>query len=157
MDRTIKQEDFRNNLFSLLEETFGPKHHGIFLDRGTSLFETLATISAREASIPVGGRCASLAAQVAHVTFYLEVLERSIVYSDNTPADWGEVWRTIEKVTSEEWEQLKSTLKDTYSRIEKMFRDNEVWNDNAIGDSLAIVVHTAYHLGEIRQALCTLK
>jgi hypothetical protein len=157
MDKTIKQEDFRSNLFSLLEETFEPKHHGIFLDRGTSLFETLATISAQEASIPVGGKCASLAAQVAHVTFYMEVLERAVVYNDNTPADWGEVWRTVEKVTSEEWEQLKSKLKDTYGRIEKMFHDNEVWNDDSIGGSLAIVVHTAYHLGEIRQALCTLK
>ena len=26
-----------------------------------------------------------------------------------------------------------------------------------IGGALSIVVHTAYHLGEIRQALCTLK
>jgi hypothetical protein len=30
-------------------------------------------------------------------------------------------------------------------------------SENAIGGALAIVVHTAYHLGEIRQALCTLK
>ena len=28
---------------------------------------------------------------------------------------------------------------------------------HAIGGALAIVVHTAYHLGEIRQALCTVK
>jgi hypothetical protein len=42
------------------------------LDDGTSLFETLETVSAQEASIPVGGKCASLAAQVAHVIFYIE-------------------------------------------------------------------------------------
>ena len=29
-------------------------------------------------------------------------------------------------------------------------------NEAAIAVSLAIVVHTAYHLGEIRQALCTM-
>src|SRR5512133_3448231 len=113
MGQAIKQEDFLNNLFSLLEETFEPKHHGIFLDRGTSLFETIETVSSQEASIPVGGKCASLAAQVAHVTFYLEVLERYVVYNDSTPADWGEVWRTVEKVTPIEWEDLKSKLKDT--------------------------------------------
>jgi hypothetical protein len=157
MDKVIKQEDFLNNLFSLLEETFEPKHHGIFLDRGTSLFETLETISSQEASIPVGGKCASLAAQVAHVTFYMEVLERYVLYQDSTPADWGEVWRTVEKVTPAEWEKTQSKLKDVYCRLEKMFRDNEAWNEDAIGGSLAIVVHTAYHLGEIRQALCTLK
>ncbi len=156
MDKVIKQEDFLNNLFNLLDETFD-NVHGIYLDKNTSLFRTLETVSSAEASIPVGGKCASLAAQVAHVIFYLEVLERYVVYNDTTPADWGEVWRTVEKVTAEEWEALKAKLKDTYSRIEKMFRANEVWNDDSIGGSLAIVVHTAYHLGEIRQALCTLK
>jgi hypothetical protein len=156
MDKMIKQEDFLNNLFSLLDETFD-NTHGIYLDKDTSLFRTLETVSAAEASIPVGGKCASLAAQVAHVIFYLEVLERYVVYNDSTPADWGEVWRTVEKVTPEEWDKLKSKLKDTYHRIEKIFHDNEVWNDDSIGSSLAIVVHTAYHLGEIRQALCTLK
>ena len=49
---TIEQ-DFTNTLMQYMEETFESKHHGIFLDRGTSLFETLETISAREASIPV--------------------------------------------------------------------------------------------------------
>lgn len=55
-----------------LEETF-ENVRGIYLDKGTSLFETLATISADEASIPVSSTCASLAAQVAHVTYYMEV------------------------------------------------------------------------------------
>lgn len=59
-------QDFANNLFLLMEETFESKHHGIYLDKDTSLFETLDTVSAEEASIPVGGKCASLAAQVAH-------------------------------------------------------------------------------------------
>ena len=39
-----------------------------------------------------------------------------------------------------------------------MMRGIENWEDEkAIGGALAIVIHTAYHLGEIRQALCTLK
>src|SRR5512138_1143654 len=151
MDKMIKQEDFLTNLFALLDETFD-NTHGIYLDKDTSLFRTLDTISAAEASIPVGGKCASLAAQVAHVTFYLEVLERYVVHHDTSRVDWGEIWRTVEKVTPEEWEGLKTKLKDTYCRIEKLFHDNEVWNEDSIGGSLAIVVHTAYHLGEIRQA-----
>jgi hypothetical protein len=140
-----------------MEETFEPKHHGIYLDKGTSLFETLETVSAQEASIPVGGKCASLAAQVAHVTFYMESLERYVVYDDKSPRDWGYIWRTVEKVTAEEWEDYKRKLKDVYLRIDKLFRENQTWNDDSIGGALAIVVHTAYHLGEIRQALCTLK
>jgi hypothetical protein len=48
-------------------------------------------------------------------------------------------------------------LKDAYQRMDKLFHENEMWNEDTIGGSLSIVVHTAYHLGEIRQALCTLK
>lgn len=156
MDKIIKQEDFTNNLFALLNETF-EEHHGIFLDKDTSLFQTLETVSAQEASIPVGGKCASLAAQVAHVTFYMDVLYRYVVENDRSRVDWGEIWRTVEKVTPQEWEEIKNKLRDAYNRIEKMFRENPAWNDDAIGGAMAIVVHSAYHLGEIRQALCVLK
>jgi hypothetical protein len=155
MDEMIKTAEYTNNLFALLEEAF-ETHHGIFLDKNTSLFPTLETVSAQEASIPVGGKCASLAAQVAHVTYYLEVLER-YVHGDRTPADWGYIWRTVEKVTPEEWDGYKNKLKDAYHRIRKMFEENPVWNEDSIGGSMAVVVHTAYHLGEIRQALCVLK
>ena len=149
--------DFANNLFALMEETFEAKHHGIYLDRGTSLFETLETVSAEEASVPVGGKCASLAAQVAHVTFYIESFERYALQGDNSPRDWGLIWRTVEKVSAQEWEEYKRKLKDAYLRMDKLFHDNPTWDEDTIGGALSIVVHTAYHLGEIRQALCTLK
>ena len=152
----IKQEDFLNNLFSLLDETFD-NTHGHYLDKDTSLFRTLETVSAQEASIPVGGKCASLAAQVAHATFYIESFERFALQGDNSPRDWGEIWRTVEKVTPEEWENLKSKLRDAYQRMDTLFRTNPMWNEDTIGGALSIIVHTAYHLGEIRQALCTLK
>ena len=151
------EQDFANNLFQLMEETFEARHHGIYLDEGTSLFETLETVSAQEASIPVGGKCASLAAQVAHVTFYIESFERFAIHQDNSPRDWGLIWRTVEKVTPEEWGSLKDKLKDAYQRMGKLFHENKVWNEDTIGGSLSIVAHTAYHLGEIRQALCVLK
>ena len=153
---TIEQ-DFTNALMQYMEETFESKHHGIFLDRGTSLFETLQTISAQEASIPVGGKCASLAAQVAHVTFYIESFERYALQGDNSPRDWGLIWRTVEKVTTAEWEEYQHKLKEAYLRMDKLFRGNKVWNEDTMTGALSIVVHTAYHLGEIRQALCTLK
>lgn len=150
-------QDFANNLFVFMEETFEGKGHSIYLDRGTSLFETLSTVSAEEASIPVGGKCASLAAQVAHVIFYIESFERYALQGDNSPRDWGYIWRTVEKVNAEEWEDYKKKLKEAYLRMDKLFRENPTWNEDFIGGALSIVVHTAYHLGEIRQALCTLK
>ena len=150
------EQDFANNLFQLMGETF-ENPIGIYLDKNTSLFQTLETVSAQEASIPVGGKCASLAAQVAHVTFYIESFERYALQGDTSPRDWGLIWHTIEKVTPEEWEDLKSKLRDAHQRMDKLFHENKMWNEDTIGGALSIVVHTAYHLGEIRQALCTLK
>jgi hypothetical protein len=71
--------------------------------------------------------------------------------------DWGEIWRRVEKVTTEEWDTSKTKLESTYRRIEGALHENETWDENVIGGAMAIIVHTAYHLGEIRQALCTLK
>jgi hypothetical protein len=156
MPTLIDQQHFLNPLYSLLEETF-ETHHGIYLDSGTSLLETLETISAAQASIPVGGQCASLAAQVTHVTFYLELLERIILTNDAPPVDWGEIWRTVEKVTPDEWQALKDNLKGAYQRLNQLFHDNPAWNEESISGALAVIVHTAYHLGEIRQALCVLR
>ena len=152
----IDQKDFTVNLYDLFEETF-ETHHGIYLDKGTSLLDTLKAVSAQEASIPVGGKCATLAAQVTHVIFYLDVLERYIVHHDTSPADWGEVWRTVSAVTDEEWDALKAKLEAAYRRVDNLLRGIESWTEDSIGGAMAIVVHTAYHLGEIRQALCTLK
>ena len=68
----------------------------------------MATISAEEASAPVGGRCATLAAQVKHVAFYLDVLEQVVRTQQFQRQDWGKIWRETNAVTPEEWETLKS-------------------------------------------------
>ena len=155
MTKTIPQESFSKELLTILDETF-ETHHGIYLDKGTSLFDTLNQISAEAASIPIGNRCATIAAQVEHVIFYLEVIERSISGQEVGKVDWGEIWSRVSNVTDDEWDERRAKLKSTYERLSKMLRSIENWEQNdAIGDSIAIAVHTAYHLGEIRQALCT--
>jgi hypothetical protein len=84
-------------------------------------------------------------------------MEHYIFQNDASRVDWGEIWRTVEKVTPEEWQISKAKLEMAYRRIHKALRENGNWRENSIGGAMAIVVHTAYHLGEIRQALCTLK
>jgi hypothetical protein len=156
MNKTMPQESFYQELFDILEETF-ETHHGVYLDQGTSLFATLNQISADEASIPVGDRCATIAAQVEHVIYYLEVLEAHIAGQEKGEVDWGSIWSRVGGVTNAEWDEQKSRLKEAYARLSAMLRGIDDWRQNdAIGASMAIVVHTAYHLGEIRQALCTI-
>jgi len=152
----IDKDQLTGELFSVLEEVF-ETHHGIFLDPDTSMFDTLAGISAEQASQPVGGRCATLAAQVAHVTFYLDVLETYLRTHQSQDVDWGDIWGRVGAVDPDGWAQLNADLKRTYRRVLEGLQATEDWDDpDVIGGALAMAVHSAYHLGEIRQALCTL-
>ena len=157
MSTQIQTVHFTKALDALLDETFD-NVQGYFLDKGTSMFETLATISAEEASVPVGGKCATLAAQVKHVAFYLDVLDKAVRTQQFERQDWDKIWRETSVVTPEEWEALKSSLRESYNRIKTLINDTPEWSsERQIGGAIAIIVHTAYHLGEIRQALCTVK
>jgi hypothetical protein len=157
MSTANQSSEFTKGLLSVLIEAF-ESVKGHFLDPKTSLFETLSGITANEASIPVGNKCATIAAQVAHVNFYLEVLERYLLTGENERADWGEIWRTVHAVTPEEWTALQERLKQTYQRMKHQVEIYEHWdNEDNISGAIALVAHTAYHLGEIRQATCTVK
>lgn len=154
---TIDPKHLNQALLTLLDETFD-NVHGYYLDRGTSLFETLAGITAAEASIPVGGHCATLAAQVKHTAFYLDVIEASIRDPNSPRVDWGEIWCTVHAVTPDQWHAIQSELRQSYDRIIALIEETPSWPDaDAMAGAIGIVAHTAYHLGEIRQALCTLK
>ena len=149
-------QQVKNLLLLALEETF-ERVHGIYLDRGTSLFETLGGVSADEASRPVSAGCASIAGQTEHVRFYVELLERYLRGEQVEKVDWQATW-WLTSVTPEEWQGLNDRLREAYRSAMETIRSLAVWDDeHDLGDALAILVHTAYHLGEIRQALCTVR
>ena len=152
----IRNEDFVNGLLNVLGETFD-EVNGFYLDRGDSLFTTLATVSAAEASIPVGGKCATLAAQVKHTAFYLHVMNQSVRNPNFPRPDWGEIWRTVNVVTADEWQAIQAELRLRYDEIIQLAKDTPAWGEAEIGGAIGMVAHCAYHLGEIRQALCILK
>jgi hypothetical protein len=157
MTTPIQPEHFAQALYALLDETFD-KVHGIYLDKGTSLFETLAPITAAEASIPVGDKCATLAAQVKHIAFYLDVIDKTVRDPSHPQVDWGEIWRETSTVRAEEWEQIQMNLRQSYDRLKLLINETAEWpSERHIGGAIGAIAHTAYHLGEIRQALCTLK
>jgi len=156
MTATIPVARFTTELFALLEETFD-KVGGRYLDRGTSLFETLATVSAEEASRPVSARCASIAAQIDHTIFYLEVIGRYIRGTHEGQDDWDASWQRV-YVTPDQWAALLDRLHATHQETLALLRGITTWEgEEDLGGALNILVHTAYHLGEIRQALCTIK
>jgi hypothetical protein len=154
-EKTLK-DHFTEAMLAALDETF-ENVRGMYLDRGTSLFETLATITAEEASRPVSAHCASIAAHVEHMRFYMEVTLQ-FMRGERPQVDWTEIWRTVRAVTPEEWADSQQRLRETYGHIRDLVTSMTTWEgDDEIGGALALLMHNAYHLGEIRQALCTIK
>ncbi len=147
---------FTEAILVSLEETF-ENVQGIYLNRGTSIFETLATITAEEASRPVSANCASIAAHVAHMRFYMEVTLQA-VRGEQPEVDWTEIWRTVQEVTPQQWATSQQHLRETYESIRALATNTPTWEDkNTIVGAIGLLMHNAYHLGEIRQALCTIK
>lgn len=152
----IPLEAYKASLFRMLDETFEDVQ-GMFLDRGTSLFETLETISAEEASRPVSASCASIAGQVNHTRVYLERMIRFARGEQVEEINWDTTWQ-ITAVTDAEWQSLKDQLREVYQELRSVLDDDRTYeSEYAVGGSIAIVAHTVYHLGEIRQATCTVR
>lgn len=145
-------ERFASFYFPALEETF-TKVNGIFLDKRTSLAETLAPLSAAQASEANGPGQATIAAQVEHVAFYIEVLERYMNGENLGKVDWQEIWQRRSGVTDTEWDALRARVVAGYERVLHRTRQLDWRGENDISGALAILVHTAYHLGGLRMTI----
>lgn len=49
------------------------------------------------------------------------------------------------------WDGVRADLRARYERLRSTIQVQVAWGDDAIGNALAILAHTAYHLGAIRQ------
>ena len=149
----INIDDLKRPLLNCLEETF-LKVHGIFLDKGTTLFETLDSVTAAEASQKISPNSATIAAQVEHLRFYLEVLNDYMHNHEVAKVNWREIWETVGTVDEEQWAKIKSDLRASHAKVMSTINSFEHWDgEYDIGGALAILTHTAYHLGGIRVAL----
>jgi len=154
MSVQIPVERLKTTLLQFIDETFS-QVHGMYLDKGTTLYETLDGVTAAEASRAAGPQSATIAAQVEHVRFYLDVLDE-IINTKNIEKkyNWREIWETVREVTPEQWEDLKQRLHESHDRVLATINSFENWEgEYEIGGAIPIIAHTAYHLGGIRQAL----
>lgn len=154
MSVQIPLERFKPTLLELIDETFS-QVHGMYLDKGTTLYETLEGVTAEEASRSASPQTATIAAQVEHVRFYLDVLEEIIrTRNYEKKYNWREIWETVRDVTPDQWDDLKRRLRESHARVMTTINSFENWDGPFdIGGAMSIVAHTAYHLGGIRQAL----
>lgn len=146
----IKKEDFLDNVLHLLRETFEGSPEGepsAYLERGVGVFSTLDALSAERVSKEIHGT--TIAAHTAHFKFYLDRL-CEYIKGRTEPVDWEQSW-LIEDVNEIEWIALRDAVRRSYENVLRTFAEVEQWNGDNIGDATAIIAHTAYHLGAIRQ------
>jgi hypothetical protein len=124
----IEQKDFTNNLFALLKEFFEspPTSGAACLDQKTGLCE--------------------------HIRFYNDILIGGLQGKTYGKIDWKQSW-LLQTVSDEAWKKLHDTLMQQYQALMALLESFETWDDYKVGDPMAIVAHTAYHLGAVRQLL----
>ncbi len=149
---TLNVADFRTSYLTILEELF-ENVHGFVLDPAESMFETLATVSAADASAEVAAGLAPIVAQVNHVVFLIDAQLHAYEGGDR---DWAGSWR-VETVTDDEWQTLIGQLHDRYQQIRTFVSTWDQWDGSFLGGAIALISHCAYHLGQIREALGVLR
>jgi hypothetical protein len=149
----IAQPHFAKNLLALLKQTFeGPApDSGTYLEKGAGLLTTLDEVTADVARHVPSFRAATIAPHCAHLAYYVCVNHNSMLGREQH-VDWPSSWR-LRQVGDREWEELKSSVRREYRALVETLQSLETWSDQAVGDSMAIVAHTAHHLGAIRHAL----
>jgi uncharacterized damage-inducible protein DinB len=147
----IAQNVWVKNLLMLLKETFEGPGGSVYLDKGAGLFQTLDALTADAASrVPdAGGQ--TIAAHCAHLAYYVRVNHNSAMGREQH-VDWASSWRP-QQVGDREWEALKGGVRREYVAFIETLERLQTWEEQQVGDSMAIVAHTAYHLGAIRHAL----
>ena len=140
-------------LLSALREGFeGPSPKvTFFLDSGpdSGLRNTLAGLSAAEASRPIGGN--SVAAHAHHILFSFDAFA-AYISGDRASRDWNESWR-VSEVDEASWAKLQDDLVRGYESLRQTIKTHADASDESLGGSVAALAHLAYHLGAIRQKL----
>ena len=75
---------------------------------------------------------------------------REFINGRTEPVNWEDSW-LIDTVNEDEWKALRESVRRTYDETLKCFATVEDWNEDSVGEAMAMITHTAYHLGAVRQ------
>jgi len=149
---SIDQNTFTTSLLALLRDTFegpGPDGGSFYLDEGSGLVPTLGSLGARAASRAPEPGAPTIAAHCAHLSYYVFVVG-SAMAGRAPKSDWPASWRP-DRVDDREWDELREKVKSEYRSLMETVGAVSSWDDGKASDALAILAHTAYHLGAIRR------
>ena len=139
----------------LLKETFegpsGPSTYFIDNDPKAGLFGAIDSLSPSEASRAARPGAPSIAGQVHHIAFHLE-MSSAWMRGDHADRDWAQSW-SVREVDAKEWDALRRRVRAEYEKLARAIREEPVAAGEALPTTFGAVAHAAYHLGEIRLRL----
>lgn len=154
----IETNDFRKWCAILLAEVFGvaDTESGYLLDSGRA--GLLGTIDAINAQTAAAARNADNATVASHCGHVLVILDFFLAYGrGETPTpDWPGSWKTRD-VDDAAWAALRADLRTRYETLQTWLQHNERWDEAPVAALLILLTHCAYHLGEVRQILTSLR
>jgi hypothetical protein len=152
MSDRLTSEFVKANLIPFVRECFD-QTSGIFLDKDTALLNSISKLTARQASRSTVEGGSTIAGHVEHIRFYLRVINDYIDHKDIGKVDWRESWLCRE-VNEGQWQSLRENLAGNYrSLLAKSEAMSDLADENRFGGLVAIIAHTAFHLGAIRQMM----
>ena len=156
MSQPVPNDLITKQILSLLKEVF-VEVQGAILDRGTSLCETLDSLTAADASKPSIPGGTSIAGHTEHILFYLRVTDAYMEGRDLGKLDWKQSW-LVHEVTESEWTDLRQQVRDYYDKLATQVNSFPDWNnEKRLGGCMANIAHTAFHIGAIRQIMKAVK
>jgi hypothetical protein len=152
---------FHRGLTSLLTEILDgpPGEEAYVLNPGDpGLLRQLESIDAHLASERAMPGKTTIASHVDHLYYGLAMLNR---WAAGDPNPWaGEdpnaSW-TRATVTEEQWQTLRDAFRKETTKWREVVATRTNWDDKVATVALSTAVHTAYHLGAIRQILAGLQ
>ncbi len=152
--QSIPLTQYTDGLSAVLRECFETvSSPSMFLDPGDAFFETLATVSAEEASQPAANGISNIAAEVNHTAFYINVTLQFLRGEQPGEVDWDGSWQ-VGAVDEAQWTRLQDTLQMAYDALQTAVAQTTNWaHPQAIAGGIGMVAHCAYHLGEVRRTL----
>jgi hypothetical protein len=112
---------------------------------------TLESVTATEASIPVGPEGTTIAGHVNHIRASLMV-STALIKKESASRDRTNSW-TVTRIGDPEWEALRRQLREQYERSLQAIQTRTDWDEDSFGAALGAIAHVAYHLGAVRQRL----
>ena len=152
---------FQTALSNMLTELFDspPAGEAYVLNTGDpGLFRQLDAIDAATATRRLAPGRPPIAAHIDHVHFGFLLLNRWAKGQENPWAgvDWNASWQRT-SVTEDEWRTLRSALRREADAWRTVVETRTSWDAVSASAALSTAVHTAYHLGAVRQILAALQ